>query len=364
MSYGLHIGSASQNVTGSLYLGGYDSSRCISSPAKISKGNSLSLSQVSINVSSGGSAFSNATTSQLPISALTSTTNELTIQLEPGLPYMYLPKATCDILAAHLPITYNSGLNLYLWNTSASIQMRQLLSSPHYLSFNFNNNNAATIAVPLVLLNLTLTPPIVRNPTPYFPCSPYQPPDGQTYILGRAFLQGVFLAQNWQSDTLWLAQAPGPSLPPTAVKVIQPGDEEIGPMENPPTWEQTWKGVLAPLPNGSGNNGSGGGGGNGGLSTGVKAGIGVVVAVVGLVIIVAAGILFWRRKHTATGRRGGDGRQTSSVAEINGNARYELRGDVGVEKPADVAHGSTQAVTSKVHVVPQSAPAELESNRC
>src|SRR5437667_8841207 len=38
-----------------------------------------------------------------------------------------------------------------------------------------------------------------------------------------------------------------------------------------PIWEQTWKGVLAPLPSGSGNNGSGGGGGNGGLSTGVKA---------------------------------------------------------------------------------------------
>jgi hypothetical protein len=59
----------------------------------------------------------------------------------------------------------------------------------------------------------------------------------------------------------------------------------------------------------------------------------------------------------------GEGEQISSVAEVNSNARYELRGEMGVEKPADVEHVSTQAQTSgKVHVVPQSAPAELEGN--
>jgi LPXTG-motif cell wall-anchored protein len=321
-----------------------------------------------MNVSSGDIAFSNATASQLPISVLTKPTNALAIQLEPGLPYMYLPKAICDLLATQLPITYDSGLNLYLWNTSSANHIQRLLNSPHYLSFNFNNN-AVTIAVPLILLNLTLTAPIVSNPTPYFPCSPYHPPDGQTYILGRAFLQSAFLAQNWQSETLWLAQAPGPSLPPVNVKIILPGDETIGPMENPPTWEQTWKGVLTPLPksgNGeSGDSGSGSGssgdGGKRGLSTGVKAGIGVVV--VGLVIVAAVGILIWRKKRIATRKVGGGG-HTSRGTEINGNARYELRGDVGFEKPAYVAPGSTQVLTSKnIHVVPQSAPAELEGNR-
>lgn len=157
-------------------------------------------------------------------------------------------------------------------------------------------------------------------------------------------------------------------MPPADVKIIQPGDDTIGPMENPPTWEQTWKGVLTPLPGSAngGNSGSGGGGGgsssgNGGLSTGVKAGIGVVVAVVGLVILAAVGILFWRRRRIATGRVKGE--QVLNVTEINGNARYELRGDVGVGKREDVTPGSTQALASaKVHVVPQSTPAELEGN--
>ena len=61
--------------------------------------------------------------------------------------------------------------------------------------------------------------------------------------------------------------------------------------------------------------------------------------------------------------KGGGGEQISNVTEINGNARYELGGDAMVEKPAGVANGSTQALTSlKVHVVPQSNPAELEGN--
>src|SRR4051794_26003638 len=59
ISYGLHIGSATYQITGSLHLGAYDSARCLTDPISADSDNRFSLKTLSYNVSSGGSAFSN-----------------------------------------------------------------------------------------------------------------------------------------------------------------------------------------------------------------------------------------------------------------------------------------------------------------
>lgn len=120
-----------------------------------------------------------------------------------------MPQSTCDSIASYLPVTYDKDLGLYLWNTTAS-SFAQIVSLPHFLRLTFTSGSStADIDVPFTLLNLTLDTPIVSTPTQYFPCSPYSPSDGSTYHLGRAFLQAAFLAQNWQTSTLWLAHGAG-----------------------------------------------------------------------------------------------------------------------------------------------------------
>jgi hypothetical protein len=75
-----------------------------------------------------------------------------------------------------------------------------IISSPAFLSFTFRLNMSTsqniTINVPFGLLNLTLTTPIVANPTQYFPLRPGQGPSG-SYELGRAFMQAAFVGVNW-----------------------------------------------------------------------------------------------------------------------------------------------------------------------
>ncbi|KAH0144262.1 hypothetical protein KCU67_g13165, partial [Aureobasidium melanogenum] len=67
-----------------------------------------------------------------------------------------------------------------------------------------------TIKVPFKLLNLTITSPVVSSSVQYFSCMHFDMPRGDQWRLGRAFLQGAFLGYNTQTNTMWLAQAPGP----------------------------------------------------------------------------------------------------------------------------------------------------------
>jgi hypothetical protein len=177
-----------------------------------------------------------------------SSTKALPVHPRPGVPHLYLPQDTCDAIASHLPVTYSPEFNLYLWNTDDQAY-EDIISSPHHLDFTFSSDDdqEKTISVPFALLNLTLTSPIVSTTTQYFPCKPWTP-DTTGYTLGSAFLQAAFLAQNWQTNKLFLAQAPGPRLQSVSVQKIAHTDTTLTPAKNPPSWESSWSDTLKALP--------------------------------------------------------------------------------------------------------------------
>jgi hypothetical protein len=249
LSYGLHVGSVEPNITGSLVLGGYDSSRCLTDPI-ISSLDTVQLQSIALNVSSGGYAYLNTSSAYIPdlLRANKSAVNNISVHPRPGVPHLYLPRDTCDAIAAHLPVTYSSDFNLYLWDTEKQAY-KDIMSSPHHLSFNFSSNNGkeSTISVPFAHLNLTLTTPIVSSSTQYFPCKPWTP-NTTGYTLGGAFLQSAFLAQNWQENKLFLAQAPGPDFLSASVQKIGYTDTTLTPAKNPPSWEDSWSSTLKALP--------------------------------------------------------------------------------------------------------------------
>lgn len=87
-SYGLQIGSVYPNVSGSLTLGGYDASRCITEPL-ISDSQSVNLVGISLNVSSGGFAYEDA--SSVPILDLlraNGSVAQIEVTPDPGVRYL------------------------------------------------------------------------------------------------------------------------------------------------------------------------------------------------------------------------------------------------------------------------------------
>lgn len=288
-------------IEGSLVLGGYDSSRCITEPIS-TNGEAFNLVDISLNVSSGASAFLNSKSTEITglfkIDGQPASPQGMVP--DPGLPYMYLPKDTCDAIAAHLPVSYSSEFNLYLWDTK-STAYEEIVSSPHSLVFSFTGSDGGngTINVPFALLNLTLTQPLASVATAYFPCSPHTASQDVPYYLGRAFLQAAFLSYNYNTDRYFLAQAPGPDLLSKNVKRIASTDSTLAAAVNAPSWDTTWASTLKALESGTVTGGSSASNGttteapaDKGLSTG-----GIVGIVIAVVAAAGAGIVFLIRRR-------------------------------------------------------------------
>jgi hypothetical protein len=251
-SFGLHIGSVTPKVSGSLYFGGYDSLRIVG-PISTQNGHpdTIDLIDISLSVIDGSSPWDSAA----PLTGLLQAGNStigpaLPVMVLPQAPYLNLPSSSCSAIAALLPVTYSAQLGLYLWNTSAPAYPR-IVSSASALSFTFRrdtlNTQNLTIHVPFSLLNLTLTAPLVSAPTPYFPCNAAS---RGHYSLGRAFLQAAFFGVNWDAPNnaavWWLAQAAGPgAVTQTNVKNIAINDTSITASGN--AWKESWKGFWTPL---------------------------------------------------------------------------------------------------------------------
>ncbi|KAI5242464.1 hypothetical protein E4T42_07702 [Aureobasidium subglaciale] len=315
--YSLHVGSASTSVAvpGSLVLGGYDKSRCLTEPL-ISDTDTFTLTDIEIGVASGNSPFS--ADEQLPVTDLlqTGAGGILNVYPNPGVPYLHLPRETCRAITKHLPVTLNETLGLYIWDIEAE-SYQNIMTSPSYISFSFQTSSSkSTIYLPFALLNLTLEWPLVDYPTQHFPCSPYESSDGR-YHLGRAFLQGAFMAQNWQTGKLMLAQAPGPDSAGASLATISANSSSVSPMIKAPSWDSTWASKLKPLTRGNSSTPTESKDNtvdaSGHLSSGVLAGI--VVGVV--VLIVLVGLCWaWLQRFRKSSSQANDEMGVTKDAEI------------------------------------------------
>lgn len=332
--FGLHIGSVALGQPASMVLGGYEQNRALGSVAvfKFKPGSTLPtfyLLDVLLGTQLGTSPFANPDRDEgsvwqgirdNPGDIAEERTEEL--GLKPGtalvipdatVPYIYLPPGTCEAAARRLPVTWDDRLGLYLWNIDDPAYQRIVLS-PAYLSFVFADRTATniTIKVPFRLLNLTLEPPLVRTPTPYFPCKPLNSTTG-AWVLGRAFLQAAFFGVHFEQNATFLAQAPGPALVQRVVRSLGPGDATL--QTNPiqqfeESWLSSWT-VLSSSSTSAEPSAEPSSGGDGVLSTGPVVGI-VVGAIAMLVASIATLWFFWRRKAKQKQTR-----SLPSGAEIN-----------------------------------------------
>lgn len=309
LSYGLQIGSPSLDIEPSLVMGGYDRSRCLTEPIT-TKDTTFQLTDISVGANGSGWPFTTPYTANSNASANSQSGllgGSLEVLANPGVPYLHLPRATCDAIAKYLPVTYDQSLGLYLWNTESDARhFDEITQTFAYLTFTFSDGSE--INVPFSLLNLELDTPLTASKTRYFPCRPFTPHESQPYHLGRAFLQAALLVQNWETNTTWLSQAPGPDMTmPSTPVIIEETDTTIAQMPYAPAWLSTWNGTLreSNWTQGQGSNTSGPStssdtSDSSPLSGGAIAGI-VIGAVAGVAIIVAAIFFIIRRRRAKAG---------------------------------------------------------------
>jgi hypothetical protein len=337
LSYGLQIGSPSLDIEPSLVLGGYDRSRCLTEPIT-STNSTFRLHGISLASQSYPftSLMTNGSSSQNVSVKLDA---PLQVLANPGVPYLYLPADTCNAIAQHIPVTYNDNFGLYMWNTTDP-KYKNITQTLTYLTLALSgtDNTQQDINIPFALLDLTLEYPLTTTETHYFPCSPFSPAaSNQPYHLGRAFLQAALLAQNWETNTTWLSQAPGPDATNPSTPVTIAGSHvSIAAMPNPPPWIGTWNKTLKadyPLSQNAAA------GSIGSLAGGTIAGI--VIGAVAAVVIIAAVILVIVRRRRRSKAGYGDVALNSYAESENSRPLSSSEGD-GKD-------GATEAFSTPIH---------------
>lgn len=309
-TFGMHIGSAAPNrVPGSLWIGGYDRNRAVNDmlslpiPDPFTAFSNAPLVDISIDVVKGGSPFPWTSKGGLLASGNYSIGNQLGVIIDPCLPYLNLPKSTCDAIAAEIPVKLDDGLGLYLWDTKSPDYTR-IVQSPSVLTFTFvdpdSNLRKVNISVPFTHLNLTLDQPLINKPTPYFPCNAAS---NGAYALGRAFLQDAFIGANFQTAVYFLSQAPGPDLNSENVMAMDSDCRTLEASKN--DWVTSWNGHWTPLPEPNSNTSSGvliiskPASGHGSMA-GVIAGA-TVGGVVGLMLLSFVCFIIWKYRKYGKG---------------------------------------------------------------
>ncbi|KAK3169339.1 hypothetical protein OEA41_008722 [Lepraria neglecta] len=247
-SFGLHYGSASLGLGGSLVWDGYDQSRVIGKIGVFQhyqQGDLVVplLLDIQIGVENGTSPLNNSNSITSLLQLNESFNGFQSTIVNPLVPYFFLPE-TCANIAQHLLVKLQPDIGLYIRNTDDP-QTKRVVQSPTYPALVFQSTSGyLTIKIPFQLLNLSLEPSIVSLQQKYFPCQPFHASDGSgNYYLGRAFLQATFLSINWDSGNFFLAQGPGPAAAEPNIKSIQPKDTNLDsdPISGFLTaWNKTW----------------------------------------------------------------------------------------------------------------------------
>lgn len=312
-SFGLHMGSVSQKLPGSLILGGYDRSRVLGDVAVFDMPDGIMptmfLRDVILGIEEGGSPFNGSSiTSSTPMSVWHAPeSNSMAAQFNSMLggakgaalvlvdayaPYIYLPPGNCKALASRLPVSWKKEIGYYVWEVGSE-SYANIVTSPAFVGFVLSDRTAKniTVKIPFSLLNLTLQEPLVDTPTPYFPCRDVGG-DVSRWNLGRAFMQGAFLGVNYEQNVTYLAQAPGPDVEQSVATEI--GLQRDFSMSSNPaksfakTWRAHWTIFDEKEQETNQSQGSG-------LSGGAIAGI--VLGILLFVAIIVICVFFWRRRR-------------------------------------------------------------------
>jgi len=273
-SYGYTAGAyyKGRSVSGSLTLGGVDTSRYIANDLWFTLGQGYipSIAVNSIVVSASASSQSSHWTKN-PLTLLPGSEAAI-FTIDSDTPFLWLPESVCDTVAQALNLTWNETIEVYTFADNSSPQ--SLVDLGLQFTFSLANTIGSSQVLDLNItydaFNLQLSYPFPglftsysNAKVDYFPMR--RTNSSSQYTIGRAFLQEVYLTVDYERNLFALSQARFPdSSQQTALAAISRPKNS------------TWPG-----PRGSSS--------SMGLTTGAKAGIAVGI----VVLAIAAAVLLW-----------------------------------------------------------------------
>ncbi|KAK2772026.1 aspartic-type endopeptidase [Colletotrichum kahawae] len=307
-AWSLHMGSAALGLPGSLVLGAYEQNRALGNVGQFAIQQALPtvfLRDVFMGTEAGAAssfpASSNASFWIEPkglgadyVKTFGGAQGSAIVSPNPVSPYIYLQTGVCEAIAENLGLTYHNDTGLYLWESSRNGSLDSFINSPSYLGFVLSDKTATnlTIKVPFKLLNLTLSLPLVEKEVNYFPCKSFDESIAGQWHLGRAFLQATFLGVDYDSNTMYMAQAPGPGMEQSVVQDFDGSIIKTNPSEAfQKSWGNYW--TITPLEGDNLINE------DKGITAGGTAGI-VMAAVVGVTVVL------WLLRRRRKRRQGPD----------------------------------------------------------
>lgn len=199
LSYGYTAGAAyaiPQRYS-SLTLGGYDTSRFTQNAHTFpfNKDDSIVLSPGIQKITATNTLLG---TRSLLNSAIISV-------IDSTLPYIWLPKESCDSFAEAFGLIFDENTDLYIVNDTIH---EQLLSLKPSVTFSLGNDdnptNLVSITLPYAALDLQASFPIYQNATNYFPIR--RAANETQYTLGRAFLQEAYIIADYERSNFSVHQ--------------------------------------------------------------------------------------------------------------------------------------------------------------
>ncbi len=200
LSYGYTAGAAYKMPQryASLTLGGYDTSRFIDS-GKTFPFNEDDSIVLSLGIQKITAMNTLLGTRSLLDSAIFSV-------IDSTLPYIWLPRESCDSFAEAFGLIFDDETNLYLVNDTIHEQLRSLNPSVTFsLGNDANPANLTSITLSYGAFDLQASHPIYPNATNYFPIR--RAANESQFTLGRAFLQEAYVIADYGRSNFSIHQA-------------------------------------------------------------------------------------------------------------------------------------------------------------
>lgn len=119
-------------------------------------------------------------------------------------PYLYLPSTICDRFQSLLGLTYDAEAELYILNSTQKDRISQTLQSiVIQISDTLEGKNVTSFTFPAAAFEAYASWPFFPDPTPMFPIRR----GGNTFILGRTFLQEAYVIADFERRNFTVAQA-------------------------------------------------------------------------------------------------------------------------------------------------------------
>lgn len=193
-------GGDETGIPGSLTLGGYDRSRFLAHNMSF---DFTSDSSTDLVVQLAGiQGLSNKKGENSTVRFLS---KPLQVLVNSAVPHMWLPEEVCSIFAAELGLMYNPRSNYYTID-----EQTRAKNSQENRTFVFNlspqKSTSLKISIPWIAFDLGYAPDDYDMSIRYFPLRQTIDPSDR-YILGRAFLQEVYLIVDYEQRNFSLYQA-------------------------------------------------------------------------------------------------------------------------------------------------------------